>query len=512
MVFDAGCQVLGTGRTNLKPHYPQPGWVEHDPEELWQGQMDAAQAALADAGLHGRDLAAIGITNQRETCLLWDAETGRTLGNAVVWQCRRTADRCEELKQEGWEPLIQRKTGLLLDPYFSATKLEWLLAAHPEAQELLHAGRLRAGTIDSFLIWRLTGGKAHVTDYSNASRTMLLNIHSLQWDDELLALFGLPPSMLPGLRPSAGLFGLCDPRLFGAAVPITGVAGDQQAALFGQGCVRPGDIKNTYGTGCFLLMNVGGKPVTSTHRLLTTIAWVLGSGKPARSPAAGEPPSTDPRPRAQAAAPLERRGAAEVAYALEGSVFAAGAAARWLADGLGILGAADEIGPLAAQASDNGGVFFVPALAGLGAPYWDPYARGTIVGLTGGSSRIHIARATEEAIAFQTRAVFDAMVDDTGLAPCLLRVDGGAAADDFLMQVQANLLGIEVRRPRIQETSALGAAALAGIGSGTWSGEQLAGLAGRERDFRPAMAAAERDELYRLWQRAVERARGWAAP
>lgn len=480
IIFGHDGAVLGAAQEAFPQHYPEPGWVEHDPEEIWGTQMRSCRLALEQAGLEAADLAAMGIANQRETVLLWDAETGAPLGNAIVWQCRRTADRCLELQQAGFEPTIEACTGLRLDPYFSATKIEWLLANRQGASELLAKGRLRAGTIDSFLVWRLTGGRHHVTDYSNASRTMLLDLRALEWADDLLDLFGVPGEILPRLCSSSAVIGLTEPQWLGAAVPIAGMVGDQQAALFGQGALAPGDSKNTYGTGCFLLMNVGPKPVRPQQGLLSTVAWALG-------PDAGE-----------------------VAYALEGSVFMAGGAVQWLRDALGLVDTPSDIGPLAAQARDNGGVYFVPALTGLGTPYWDPYARGLLIGLTRGTARKHIARATEEAICFQTRAVLDAMCRTSGVEVAGLRADGGATGDDFLLQLQADILGIPVIRPRVRETTALGAAALAGLAAGFWSREDIVDLAGTDRVFTPRMAADERQSLYREWERAVERASRWA--
>jgi glycerol kinase len=480
IIFDRDGAVLGAAQEGFPQHYPEPGWVEHDPEDIWRTQLRSCRLALERAGVEAADLAAIGIANQRETVLLWDAETGGPLGNAIVWQCRRTADRCGELQQEGLEPTIEARTGLRLDPYFSATKIEWLLANRPGAAELLAKGRLRAGTIDSFLVWRLTGGRHHVTDYSNASRTMLLDLRTLEWADDLLDLFGVPSRILPRLCSSAAVIGPTEPHWLGAAVPIAGIAGDQQAALFGQGALAPGDCKNSYGTGCFLLMNTGPRPARPQHGLLSTVAWVLGSD------------------------------AGEVTYALEGSVFIAGAAVQWLRDALGLLETPSDVGPLAAQSADNGGVYFVPALTGLGAPYWDPYARGLLIGLTRGTSRAHLARATEEAICFQTRAVLDAMCRTSGVEIAGLRADGGAAGDDFLLQLQADISGIPVVRPRVQETTALGAAALAGLAVGFWSREDIAGLAGTDRVFTPQMAPDERHRLFSEWEKAVKRAAHWA--
>ena len=491
LVFARDGSILAAAQEAIPQQYPQPGWVEQDPEDIWRTQLRCARSALQQSGLEAGDLAAVGIANQRETALLWDAESGSPLGNAIVWQCRRTADRCEQLKSQGFGPLVEARTGLRLDPYFSATKLEWLLANRPGAGALLKQGRLRAGTIDSFLVWRLTGGARHVTDYTNASRTMLLDLETLTWSDELLQLFGVPRSVLPALSPSSGTVGTTDPELLGAPVPIAGVAGDQQAALFGQAAFRPGDCKNTYGTGCFLLMNVGSRPVPPQRGLLSTVAWVLGTR-------AAKPGVALPRPGA-------------VTYALEGSDFKAGGAAQWLRDATRIISEPGEIGPLAAQVPDNGGVCFVPALTGLGTPYWDARARGLLIGLTRGTKPEHLARATEEAICFQTREVLEAMVHASGVDVGALRADGGAAKDDFLMQLQADVLAVPVERPRIQETTALGAAALAGLAVGFWSEDELAGLAGTERVFTPAMADTERDRLYREWQRAVQRSLGWAS-
>lgn len=502
MVFGRDGAVLGSSQETFSQHFPRPGWVEHDPEDIWETQLRCARTALSKAGLEAGDLAAIGITNQRETVLLWDAQTGSSLGNAVVWQCRRTAGRCEELRQAGHESAIQARTGLRLDPYFSATKLEWLLAHREGVADLLAQERLRAGTIDSFLIWRLSGGREHVTDYSNASRTMLLDLETLRWADDLIELFGVPRGILPRLCPSSGIVAMTEPSLLGAAVPIAGVAGDQQAALFGQGALRPGDCKNTYGTGCFLLMNVGPHPVRPEHGLISTVAW-------ARASPHGDPATAGTSPPAGAGA---ARGAPAVTYALEGSVFMAGGAAQWLRDGLGIIASPADIGPLAARAADNDGVYFVPALTGLGAPYWDPYARGLLVGLTRGTRPEHLARATEEAICYQTRAVLEAMRQVSGIDMAALRADGGAAGDDFLLQLQADLLGTPVIRPRLQETTAWGAAALAGLAVGFWSENEVGAMVQTDHVFTPRMGSVERESLYDGWQRAVERAQGWLSP
>jgi glycerol kinase len=464
MVFAHDGTILGAAQEGFPQHYPNPGWVEHDAEDIWRTQLACARAALETSGLAAADLAGIGVTNQRETVLLWDAENGTPLGNAIVWQCRRTAERCDELKAAGYEPVITARTGLRLDPYFSATKMEWLLAHREGAETLLAQDRLRAGTIDSFLVWRLTGGSSHVTDFSNASRTMLLDLEKLEWADDLLEVFQVPRSILPRLCPSSGVIGTAAPEILGAPVPIAGIAGDQQAALFGQGAFRPGDCKNTYGTGCFVLMNTGERPSTPGHGLVSTVGWVLG---PEATGAGSGPRSGDAV-------------ADGVTYALEGSIFM------------------------------GGGVYFVPALTGLGAPYWDPYARGLLVGLTRGTRPEHLARATEEAICFQVRAVLEAMRQTSAVEIAGLRADGGAAGDEFLLQLQADLLGIPVGRTRLRETTALGAAALAGLATGFWTRDEIVDLAGVDRLFTPAMATAERDHLYAEWQRAVERARGWA--
>jgi glycerol kinase len=492
IVFAHDGRMLGAAQEPFPQHYPQPGWVEHDPEDIWASQVRCCRRALERAGMDAADLAAIGIANQRETILLWDAKTGASLGNAIVWQCRRTAERCAELERAGFGERVTAITGLRLDPYFSATKLEWLLANRAGARDLLRRGRLRAGTIDAFLAWRLTDGRAHATDYGNASRTMLLDLQRLNWSDEMLQLFGIPSAILPQLTPSSGLVATTEPGLLGAPVPIAAIAGDQQAALFGQGALEAGESKNTYGTGCFLLVNTGDRPAVAANGLLSTIGWVLEAQPGAAPPETGGP---------------ARR---QVRYALEGSVFTAGAAVQWLRDGLGIITEAAEIGPLAAEEPDSGDVYFVPALTGLGAPYWDPEARGTLVGLTRGTAKAHIARATEEAICFQTAAVLDAMGCTAGVSIEALRVDGGAAGDDFLLQLQADLTGIPMVRPRIRETTGLGAAALAGLAVGFWSAGEVAALAGVDRVFEPHMSADERATRRARWEQAVERARGWA--
>ncbi|HEY63199.1 MAG TPA: glycerol kinase GlpK [Caldilineae bacterium] len=478
IIFDEHGRIVSVAQKEFPQLYPRPGWVEHDPEAIWDSQIAVAREALDRADLQARDLAGIGITNQRETTIIWDRETGKPIHNAIVWQCRRTAAMCDDLRARGLADAIRQKTGLVVDAYFSGTKIAWLLDNVPGARERAERGDLAFGTVDTFLIWRLTGGRVHATDYSNASRTMIFNIHSLDWDDDLLRELRIPRAILPEVRPSSGMFGESAPDVFGAAVPIAGVAGDQQAATFGQACFTPGMAKNTYGTGCFMLLNTGKQAVPSRRGLLTTIAWGLGEG---------------------------------VTYALEGSIFIAGAAVQWLRDGLGIIATAAETEELAGSVSDTGGVYFVPAFVGLGAPYWDPYARGVIVGLTRGTTRAHLVRATLEAICYQTRDVVDAMVADAGISLQALRVDGGAVANNLLCQLQADLLGVPVQRPVVTETTALGAAYLAGLAVGVWSGQdEIAAQWQVDREFSPGMSAAERDRLYAGWQRAVERARGWA--
>ncbi len=477
MIFDHDGTVRSLAQKELRQIFPRPGWVEQDGGEIWSSQFGVAVEALIRAGLSAADIAAIGITNQRETTLVWDRRTGRPIHNAIVWQDRRTAAACDRLKSEGLEELFRAKTGLVIDAYFSGTKLAWLLDNVPEARPRAEAGKLLFGTVDSWLLWNLTGGKQHRTDVSNASRTLLFNIHTGTWDGELLEILRIPVAMLPEVCSSSQVYGETAAGLFASPIPIAGIAGDQQAALFGQGCTRPGMVKNTYGTGCFMLMHTGQQPVASRSRLLTTVAWRIGS---------------------------------ETDYALEGSVFIAGAAVQWLRDGLGIIRSAAEVEPLAASVPDSGGVFLVPAFAGLGAPHWDPYARGAIVGITRGTSAAHIARAALESIAFQVADLLRAMEDDSGIALAELRVDGGATCNDLLMQFQADLLGVPVVRPLISETTALGAAFLAGLAVGYWRDlEEIAAHWQQERVFTPAMPRERADELCRRWRRALERAKGW---
>src|SRR5215207_9877769 len=479
LVFDRDCRVRGRGYSEFTQHYARPGWVEHDAEEIWRVSLGAVRDALSESGADARGLRAVGVTNQRETVVVWERSTGRPLARAIVWQDRRTAARCDELKALGLGDLIRARTGLVLDPYFSGTKIEWLLNNTEGLRARAERGEVAFGTIDSWLVWKLTGGRVHATDVSNASRTLLFNIETLQWDEELLALFGVPRRSLPEVAPSSFVLGHTEPsEFFGASVPVAGVAGDQQAALFGQGCYEPGMVKNTYGTGSFLLSNTGRTPVQSRAGLLTTVAWQLGDG------------------------------AAE--YALEGSIFVTGAAVQWLRDGLQIISRADETEALARSLDSNEGVYFVPALAGLGAPHWDAYARGAIVGLTRGTTRAHLARAALEAMCYQTRDVAAAMERDSGVRLKDLRVDGGAVCNSFLMQFQADVLGVAVEVPEVTETTAAGAAYLAGLAVGFWEDRrEIAARLGVARRYEPRMDGPERERLHRRWLRAVERARNW---
>ena len=475
IVFDPSGAQVATAQKEFRQIFPQPGWVEHDPQEIWESQLAVAREALERAGLAARDLAALGITNQRETVVVWDRETGLPLTNAIVWQDRRTAGLCDRLKSEGREPLFRERTGLVLDPYFSGTKLAWILENVPGVRD--SAGRLAFGTVDSWLIWNLTGGALHATDVTNASRTLLWDLHTGEWSDEILRILDIPREILPAVRSSSEVYAETLPGLLGAPVAIAGVAGDQQAALFGQACLRPGMVKNTYGTGCFLLMNTGDRPVASRHELLTTPAW---------------------------------RSGARTTYALEGSVFVAGAVVQWLRDGLGLIRSAADVEALAASVPDSGGVVLVPAFTGLGAPHWDPYARGALVGITRGTTAGHLARAALEGIAFQVADVLAAMEADSGVPVAELRVDGGAAVNDLLMQLQADLARVPVVRPRVQETTALGAAYLAGLATGVWKDtNDIAAHWQVERTFEPALDRGRAADLRTRWSRAVERAKGW---
>lgn len=479
MIFNQKGEIVSQAQEEFDQLYPQPGWVEHDPETIWNSQLGTAQKAISESGLDPTRIAAIGVTNQRETTIVWERETGIPIHNAIVWQCRRTAPMCDRIKADGFDQLIRERTGLIVDAYFSGTKIAWLLDNVPGAREKAERGRLAFGTVDTFLLWRLSGGRLHITDVSNASRTMLYNIHTQSWDDEILEYLKIPPTLLPEVKPSSAIYGDTETNLFGIPVPVAGIAGDQQAATFGQACFRPGMAKNTYGTGCFLLLNTNGQAVQSSSGLLTTIGWNLGSQQP-------------------------------TTYCLEGSVFIAGAAVQWLRDELGIISQSHEIEALAATVTDNGGVFIVPAFVGLGAPYWDPYARGTILGLTRGTTRGHIARATLEAIAYQTLDVLEAMRSDSELTLEELRVDGGAARNDLLMQFQADILGVPVQRPTINETTALGAAFLAGLAVKLWpSLDAVSDLWRKESEFVPTISEDHRQTLFAQWKRAVERSRAW---
>ncbi len=478
LVVNHDGRVVGWADRKISQHHPEPGWTSHDPEEIFQSALSVCRDALDSAGLQPRQLAAIGITNQRETTVVWDRATGQPVAPAVVWQCRRTAGMCDELKRRGMEPIVRERTGLVIDAYFSATKVRWLLDHTPDGQKRAEAGEFCAGTIDSWLLYRLTGGRVHATDVSNASRTMVFNIHTQDWDGDLLSSLEIPLCLMPKVRPSASIFGETDPDLIGAAVPIASLVGDQSAALFGQACFQPGMVKNTYGTGSFLLMQTGEQPVPPPSGLITTIGW--------------------------------QREGLQTQYALEGSVFIAGAAIQWLRDGLGIIEKASDTEEISKSVGDTGGVYFVPAFAGLGAPHWDMYARGAMVGITGGTTRAHIVRATLEAIAYQVRDVLEAMRSATSLEISLHRADGGASANSFLMQFQADMLGMPVEIPEIAETTALGAAHLAGLTMGFWeSQDEVAAHWRVGRRYEPQMSPHEADGLYARWQRATERSKNW---
>ena len=473
IVFDHNGNAVATCQKEFRQYFPQPGWVEHNPMEIWASQSAVMAEAVASLGSAGSAICGIGITNQRETTIVWDASTGRPVHNAIVWQDRRTAAYCEELKAKGLSEWIRSKTGLLIDAYFSATKVKWMLDNLPGVRERAEKGELRFGTVDSWLVWNLTRGQVHVTDVSNASRTLLFNIHTLQWDNELLELFGIPASMLPKVCSSSEIYGCTHASILGDCVPIAGIAGDQQAALFGQMCVEPGSVKSTYGTGSFLLMNSGSQPMDSQNNLLTTVAWKIGD---------------------------------RVDYALEGSIFVAGSVVQWLRDGLGIIRSSAEVEALAASVPDTGGVVFVPALTGLGAPYWDPAAKGCLYGITRGTTAAHIARAALEGIAFQTMDIVTAMEKDAGVPLQSLKVDGGAARDNLLMQFQADILGVDVVRPNTTETTALGAAFLAGLATGFWSGiDELKSVWQTERLFQPTMSSDAVAAAKARWSDAIHR-------
>jgi glycerol kinase len=515
ILFDDQGRILGKAQEEHPQIFPEPGWVEHGPQAIWGTQRTTARRALAEAGVSAHEVAAIGIANQRETTLLWERSSGRPLGNAIVWQDRRTAPLCDALRVDGVEEFVRKKTGLLLDPYFSATKLRWMLDNIPQARDLAERGALAFGTVDTFLLWKMTGGKVHATDVSNASRTLLFNIHTLDWDDELLTLFGVSRSVLPEVLPSSHIYGETRPDFLGAPIPIGGVGGDQQAATFGQACFAPGMVKNTYGTGSFLLMNTGDSPVASRHRLLTTVGWQLDDGRKTTGDGrrvTGDGQTSNADPFGMTAGGVTVGGStlntqhSTLAYALEGSIFVTGAAIQWLRDELGIIRHASESEALARAASDNGGVYFVPAFAGLGAPYWDPSAQAAITGLTRGAGKAHIARAALEAACFQSRDVLEAMQADTGCVIPDLRVDGGMTANDFLLQLQADLLGIPVHRPAVTETTALGAAYLAGVAAGVWKGTKEIAREWRiDRTFEPEISSDRREALYAEWKNAVAR-------
>jgi glycerol kinase len=477
IIFDHDGGIKAAAQREFKQYYPKPGWVEHDAAEIWATQAGVVAEAVAGGGIHARDLAAIGITNQRETTVVWDRQTSEPICPAIVWQDRRTAEYCDQLKDQGHAGLIQKKTGLVVDAYFSGTKLKWILDNVAGARQRAEAGQLAFGTVDSWLAWKLTGGAVHVTDASNASRTLLYNIHTQKWDAELLKLFGIPEKLLPQVKSSSEVYAETAAGLLGARVPVAAIAGDQQAALFGQMCIRPGLLKHTYGTGGFMMLNTGDTAIVSKNNLLTTVAWQL-NGK--------------------------------VTYALEGSIFIAGAVVQWLRDGLGLIKTSAEIEQLAATVTDNGGVYVVPAFAGLGAPHWDPYARGTITGLTRGTTAGHLARAALESIAFQTVDVLEAMEADAKMRVHELRVDGGATVNDALMQFQADVLGVPLVRPKVTETTALGAACLAGLAVGYWKDTgELEEHWQRQKTFQPAMDGTKAAGLKRDWRKAVGRAKGW---
>lgn len=479
IIFDVDSKIVGVAQKEFTQHFPQPGWVEHDAEEIWSSMHEVMREALEQSGLVASDIAAIGITNQRETAVIWDRATGRPIYNAIVWQSRQTADICEDLKRQGFVDEFQEKTGLVIDAYFSGTKVKWILDHVKGAREKAEKGELAFGTIDTWLLWKLTGGEVHKTDYSNASRTLMFNIKTLEWDEALLKYLTVPKSLLPEVRPSSEVYGHTIPSIIGASVPVAGMAGDQQSALFGQNCFSPGEAKNTYGTGCFLLMNTGTDICMSKNGLVTTIAWGL-DGK--------------------------------VEYALEGSIFVGGSAIQWLRDGLRLVDSAPDSEWVAKKVPDAGGVYMVPAFVGLGAPYWDMNARGMIIGLTRGTTKAHIVRATLDSLAYQTRDVLGAMEADSGNRLAALKVDGGAVANNLLMQFQADLLGVPVDRPQITETTALGAAYLAGLATGVWaSKEELKKSWQLDTRFAPSLDQQEADKLYKGWKKAVEHAANWLA-
>lgn len=473
IVFDHEGRICATAQKEFPQHFPKPGWVEHDPKDIWSSEASVIAEAITSLGINGLNIAGIGITNQRETTIVWDAETGEPVYNAIVWQDRRTSEYCDSLKEQNLTGFIREKTGLIIDAYFSATKIRWILENVPGARARAEAGKLRFGTVDTWLLWNLTRGECHMTDVSNASRTMLFNIHTLNWDEDLMKLFGIPMSMLPEVHSSSEIYGYTKTTIFAHKVPVAGIAGDQQAALFGQMCTTPGSVKNTYGTGCFLLMNSGTKPITSSHNLLTTIAWKIGD---------------------------------TVNYALEGSIFVGGSVVQWLRDGLGIIKSSSEIESLAMTVPDNGGVYFVPALTGLGAPYWDQYAKGTICGLTRGTTAAHIARAALEGIAFETMDIVNAMEHDAGIKLAELKVDGGASRNNLMMQFQADILGTKVIRPKVTETTAMGACYLAGLATGYWDSlDDIKRQWNADKVFEPLAPAEKVLKLKEGWANAIGR-------
>lgn len=473
IVFDHEGRICATAQKEFPQHFPKPGWVEHDPKDIWSSEASVIAEAITSVGINGLNIAGIGITNQRETTIVWDAETGEPVYNAIVWQDRRTSEYCDSLKEQNLTGFIREKTGLIIDAYFSATKIRWILENVPGARARAEAGKLRFGTVDTWLLWNLTRGECHMTDVSNASRTMLFNIHTLNWDEDLMKLFGIPMSMLPEVHSSSEIYGYTKTTIFAHKVPVAGIAGDQQAALFGQMCTTPGSVKNTYGTGCFLLMNSGTKPITSSHNLLTTIAWKIGD---------------------------------TVNYALEGSIFVGGSVVQWLRDGLGIIKSSSEIESLAMTVPDNGGVYFVPALTGLGAPYWDQYAKGTICGLTRGTTAAHIARAALEGIAFETMDIVNAMEHDAGIKLAELKVDGGASRNNLMMQFQADILGTKVIRPKVTETTAMGACYLAGLATGYWDSlDDIKRQWNADKVFEPLAPAEKILKLKEGWANAIGR-------
>ncbi|NOZ45395.1 MAG: glycerol kinase GlpK [Chlorobi bacterium] len=476
ILFDSKRNIVGVEQQEFNQYYPKAGWVEQGPLEIWESQFFVARQLIEKSGIQPDKIASIGITNQRETTILWEKSSGKPVFNAIVWQDKRTSDFCTKLKEEGWQDYIRENTGLVIDSYFSATKIHWILKNNPELLKKAKNGEILFGTVDTWLVWNLTKGEKHITDYSNASRTMLYNINKLDWDEKLLELFDIPKIMLPQVYPSSFENVETNESIFGISIPIGGIAGDQQAALFGQMCFEPGNAKNTYGTGCFMLMNTGEKPVISKHGLLTTIAWGVNN---------------------------------KVEYALEGSVFIAGAAIKWLRDALKMIKSASETEKIAENLANNGGVYVVPAFSGLGAPHWDMYARGAIFGLTQGSTNEHIIRATLESLAYQTKDVLNAMEKDSNIRLKNLNVDGGASANNFLMQFQSDILNVEVTRPKIIETTALGAALLAGLSAGFWTKEELLSTRKIEKVFKPEMNNETREKLFKGWQKAVERVGNW---